>query len=132
MFKWILNLLDKALSFRYRNVAYVNGTLQSATELGAELERRLAAPIYTTIRGFAGPDGQQKFWPWVKSVISEDEYRYMIFVIRENVIRDLTGATDPSVIARLSARIEMLWIIDQFLHQGVSAYESQIQRDQEI
>ena len=100
-------------------------------KLYATLQDRLASPIYTTIKTFKTTQELNGFWIWVKSLLQTDEYRFMIFSLRENVILEMVGVTDSVKIHELNARLNMLAIIDRFLQTGVEEHESEILRAKE-
>lgn len=92
-----------------------------------------AEKIYTPVRSFNSEAGDKLFWPWVKVLLSSEEYKYLIFSMRENVIRELVQASDVNAIHDLSGRLKMLQIIDNFLTTGLIHYDnaqkSKVQRD---
>jgi hypothetical protein len=90
----------------------------------------MQSPIYTTVRAFASKGDNDRFWAWVKSVVVAEEYGYLIFILRENTIREMVGVTDATKLMQLSARLDTLQIIDRYLHQGMTEHENEIRRNQ--
>lgn len=82
--------------------------------------------IYTTIRSFYGND--DAFWGWAKTLVSSDEFKYLLFSIRENAIRELVQCVDNGKLPELNGRIQMVQIIDAYLRKGIEDYEAQVQR----
>jgi hypothetical protein len=92
-----------------------------------DYESRLAKldVIYTTVRSFNGESGDKIFWPWARSVLLSEEYRYLIFIMRENVIRELTQTSDIIRIHELNGQLKMLQIMDTFLTRGLAQYDAE-------
>jgi hypothetical protein len=85
-------------------------------------EERLKYPVCTTIRVFKGKDDDHAFWQWAKSLIASDEYKFLIFSLRENTIREMVGVSDAAKIIELNARLNMLAIIDKYLETGIEEH----------
>jgi len=80
--------------------------------------------IYTTIKSFISAD--EKYYGWVKQLIQSDEYRYTIFDLRENTIREMTACNDASKLLEFNGRLNMLKILDAYLEKGLSEYENKV------
>jgi hypothetical protein len=85
--------------------------------------------IYTTIKTFRGLDDQ--FWGWLKTLEASDEYRFLIFTLRENAIGEIVANKGDSNIHELIGRLQMVRIIDNYIQQGLRQYEDKLRRDKE-
>ena len=105
--------------------------LQEVKILHGKYEDRLKKKdnIYTTIKSFYGDD--DVFWKWANSLVSSDEFKYLLFCLRENAIRDLVHCADNSKLLEKNGRIQMLEIMDAYLRKGIQEYEAQVQRTKE-
>jgi hypothetical protein len=104
----------------------LENTIKSVDELRKEADEKLkrAEVIYTTVRSFASENGEKLFWPWVRAVLVSDEYKYLIFFLRENTIRELVQTSDVNMIHEINGRLKMLQILDTFLAQGLTQYDA--------
>jgi hypothetical protein len=82
-------------------------------------------PIFTTVRSFNSENGDKAFWPWVRALLTSDEYKYLLFCLRENTIRDLTMATNIDLIHEINGRLKMLQMLDMYLTQGLTQYDNE-------
>ena len=114
-----------------KTVSDFESRLLKANALIQEAEARLRCPVYTTIPTFAGPEAMNRFWEWVRRMISCDEYRFMIFMLRENVIERLATTSDKDAVMEYKAFLLMLSNIDRFLQEGTQQNVIEIQRSQE-
>jgi hypothetical protein len=103
----------------------VKRKLEETKMLAAQYEKKIADAdkIYTTIRTFHSEDGDKAFWPWVRSIYVSDEYRYLVFLLRENTIREYTQTTDIVTIHEINGKLKMLSEMDALITQGLRAYE---------
>jgi hypothetical protein len=95
-----------------------------AAKFAVRLEKN--ETTYTTIRSFYRDD--DAFWGWAKALVSSDEFKYLIFSVRENAIRELVQCTDNSKLMELTGRIQMVQIFAAYLRTGIEQYEAEIQR----
>jgi hypothetical protein len=112
---------------QYREIVEMLETeLERTKALAETYEAKIekADHVYTTIKSFSHEDGDKIFWPWVRQLISSDEYRYLIFLMRENTIREYTITENPIVISEINGKIKMLGEICIFLTQGLKAYDA--------
>ena len=97
-------------------------------KLAADYEKKIAASdvVYTTVaQTFNSENGEKVFWPWVRSVLISDEYKFLIFTMRENVIRELSQTSDVTRIHEINGQLKMLLIIDSFLSRGLTQYDAE-------
>jgi len=114
--KWLFNLL-----FRSR----VEELKRIEEALNAKLEQQNT--VYTTIRSFKGLNKQ--YYNWICELIAREEYAYMLFDLRENIIRQMSLSDDKEKAARYLGRLDMLNVIDNYLKQYKREYEDQIRRN---
>lgn len=117
--------------FKTKKEIQAEKVLSRAEELKNELEQRVKSPVFTTIRTFREPGEYNAYMVWIKSVITSDEYRFLVFQLRENTIMEMVGVTDADKIKELNSRLNMLMIIDKYLHHELENYETQIRRSEE-
>lgn len=96
--------------------------------LAAKYAERLAKndPIYTTVRSFY--NNEDAFWGWAKALVSSDEFKFLLFSVRENAIRELVQCSDNARLPELNGRIQMVQIFDAYLRKGIDEHEAEIQR----
>ena len=82
-----------------------------------------APVVYTMVRSYNSETGDKVFWPWVKNVLMSEEYKYLLFTMRENVIREMVQASDPAKMHEISGQLKMLQILDAYLARGLTQYE---------
>lgn len=116
---------------KQKNERTVNEILDRARDLRNDLEDRLRHPIYSTIKPFRAPSEVSQLISWIKGTINSDEYKFVIFQLRENTIAEMVGVTEADKIRELNARLNMLAIIDKYLHIEVEKYEAKIRRPEE-
>jgi hypothetical protein len=114
--------------------AYVNLLKQKIDEVdaiaaGYAAKKDAADVVYTSVRSYNSPEGDKVFWPWVRSVMLCDEYRFLIFSLRESVIREMAQASDAVKLHEMSGRLQMLQAIDNYLIQGLRAYDAAAKQD---
>jgi len=85
----------------------------------------VAPVVYTVVRSYNSENGDKVFWPWVKNVLLSEEYKYLIFSMRENVIRELAQTSDPDKMREINGQLKMLQILDAYLTRGLTQYESE-------
>jgi hypothetical protein len=118
-------ILNAIIPSRRRNlIRQLEESLAKVKRLAEDSQNQ--AKTYTTITTFYGRD--EEFWTWAKQIHASSQYRYMIFQLRENIIRLMSGEYDSAKLVELNGRLNMLDIIDNYLAKGVSEYE--LQRDQ--
>ena len=103
-----------------------HGIAQTA-KLADEYEKKIADAntIYTTVRSFRGEDGDKVFWAWVRSVFVSDEYRFLVFTLRENIIQRMTQTSSVDALHEETGMLKMLFILDSFLNQGLAKHDEQ-------
>ena len=77
------------------------------------------------MRSFRGEDGDKVFWAWVRSVFVSDEYRFLIFTLRENIIQRMTQTSSIDALHEETGMLKMLFILDSFLTQGLAQHDEQ-------
>jgi hypothetical protein len=107
-------------------VALLKQKIDEVDAMGTKYAKLLdSSPvIYTSVQTFVSPEGEKQFWPWVKSVLVSDQYRFLIFSLRESVIREMAQASDVIKLHEMSGRLQMLQVIDNYLTRGLKEYES--------
>lgn len=122
MLKWLKGfILRWHLAWREKTLAGEVADLRRIEE-----DLRAAPKTYTTIKSFYGHDAD--FWRWAKEVMVSDEYRYLIFSLRENIIREMVALSDPSKLIECNGRLNMLQILDRYINVGLKEYEDKLQR----
>jgi hypothetical protein len=87
----------------------------------------IADMVYTTVRSFRGIDAE--YYGWVCETLSRDEYRYMLFDLRENVFREMSDQDDKEKVMRSMGRLDMINVIDNYLKRYKRDYEDSIRRN---
>jgi hypothetical protein len=118
IWKFIFNRKINALEIMLR------AKIDEVEKMRVEFENK-APVVYTTIRSYNSENGDKVFWPWVRSVLVSDEYRYLIFTLRENVIRELTQTSDITSIHEANGQLKMLQMLDTFLTRGLKQYDAE-------
>jgi hypothetical protein len=125
------NLINRVLKWFASKVksAELDAHIAEVKKMQAEYEELLKKnpPVYTTIKTFKGNDNE--FWNWCKILSSCDEYRFLLFSIRENCIREIVSCGDAVRLPELNGRLQMIQIIDTYIEKGVAEYEDKLQRD---
>jgi hypothetical protein len=94
-----------------------------ALELALQNKINKAEQIHTTIRTFYGENGDKEFWPWAKRLVASDEYKYLLFFLRENTIREYTQTSAPATMIEINGKLKMLAELDIYLNRGIEEYE---------
>lgn len=118
MINWIKSLFNRK--------KLIDKALVDVDKLRCELETIKKVPIFTTIRTFRTEEEFGGLWQWVKSTIMTDEYKFIMFILRENTIREMVGVTEAIKIQELNARLNMLAIIDRYLSTEVEQHEIKV------
>ena len=71
-----------------KDKAFFQEQIKKVYEMQAQLEKQLAQSerVYTSVQSFNSAAGDKLFWPWTRALIASDEYKYLIFSLRESVI----------------------------------------------
>jgi hypothetical protein len=109
----------------------INDKLKELRLIEKALNDKIATtqPIYTTIKPFNGMNTD--YYGWVCSLLSSDEYKFFVFDLRENVIREMVGQTDEKELLKASGRLDMLNAIGNYFLRYKHEYEDSIQRHKE-
>lgn len=91
-----------------------------------ELSKRTPR-TYTTIRSFSGHNAE--YYTWVNSVLNSEEYRYFIFDLRENIIREMIGMKDEKDLLKKTGQLETINVIGNYLIRYKTEYEDTISRN---
>jgi hypothetical protein len=124
-FYWVFSCFQHG-----RKCAELSMSLQKNIEMArgiiAEHERKAkdAQIIYTPVKNYNSSNGDKIFWPWVRSVLVSEEYKYLIFVMRENTIRELAETSDIVRIHEANGQLKMLAMIDSYLNRGLAQYDT--------
>jgi hypothetical protein len=86
--------------------------------------------VYTTIKIFSGID--TSYYSWLCGILKSEEYRYLLFDLRENVLRDMVSTSDKEQIMRNMGRLDMIGIIDNYINRYKIDYENSIRRNTEV
>ena len=118
MITWLKNLL-----FRDQ--------IEELKRIEEALNQKLAAAntVYTTVRSFRGMDAE--YYGFACEVLSRDEYKYLLFDLRENVFREMSEEQDREKLLRHLGRLDMINVIDNYLKKYKAEYEDSIRRDTE-
>jgi hypothetical protein len=108
----------------------VQGRIDDLNALEVQQDRMMATSpkLYTTIEGFKGRDDE--FFGWVKQLIESPQYRYLIFDLRENTLREMVGCLDHAKLIDFNGRLNMLLILDAYLSKGLLEHEDKIRGNQ--
>lgn len=87
------------------------------------------APVYTTIKTYM--NGQDEYWNWAKTILANDKFHFMLFQIRENVIREMIADKEGKASLNHVGRLETLNIIPNYLRTGIQEYEDSLRRIKE-
>ncbi|MBN1294372.1 MAG: hypothetical protein JXB48_21225 [Candidatus Latescibacteria bacterium] len=115
MIQWLRNLLFRGKVIELKEIE--NKLLEAISR---------EKTVYTTIRSFKGMN--QEYYSWVSTLISTEQYKFLLFDLRENVIREMTNDKN---IQRCLGRIDMISIIDNYLKTYKRDYEEEFRRDTE-
>ena len=80
--------------------------------------------IYSTAKSFKGINVE--YYSFVCELLQKEEYRYMLFDIRESVIKGMAETTDKELFARCVGRLDTINIIDNYLKRYKQEYEDSI------
>lgn len=83
--------------------------------------------IYTSVKTFTGLNAQ--YYGWVKTILESEEYKYMCFDLRENIIREMTGLKDEKELIRSAGRLDMINVIGNYLTGYKVQYEEKVLRN---
>lgn len=123
-------MLLKLLKILFYNKAAEK--IAEADKLLRLAEERSKSPVYTTIKSFfRTKEDEFGYYRWLRSTISSDEWKFMLFQLREATIAEMVGVVDSVQLLTLNARLSMLAIIDRFLNTETENYETQFRRTQE-
>jgi hypothetical protein len=120
-----------------RDAAFIRQKLAEVEQFRAILAKQQAnAPVvYTSVQSFNSQAGDKLFWPWVRMLIKSEEYKYLIFSLRESVIGELVQTSDPDKMRELNGQLKMLKVIDNYLTTGLTQYDAEqknkVRRDNE-
>jgi len=125
LFGWLYALVRRI------KIADADKAIADAKALSVEYKAAIAKAntIYTTVRSFY--DDPASYWQWVKSVVNADQWGYLLFQLRENVIREMAGCTEEKILLKHLGRLEMLNVIANYLRTGVNEYEDSLRRSKE-
>lgn len=103
--------------------------LKQLRELEAKLDSKLREQeiVYTTIKTHKGID--REYYSWVCNTLASEEYRFCLFDIRENIIREMAGIEDKEKAVRFLGRLDMVNIIENYLRGYKNEYEAALRRD---
>lgn len=80
--------------------------------------------VYSTVQTFRGRDSE--YYSWIRSFINAPEYGFMMFELRENVVREMVQCRDNRELPKYQGMITMLQIMDAYLEKGLTQYEEAI------
>ena len=83
--------------------------------------------IYTSVKTFTGLNAQ--YYGWVKTILESEEYKYMCFDLRENIIREMTGLKDEKELIRSAGWLDMINVIGNYLTGYKVQYEEKVLRN---
>lgn len=107
----------------------LSGRIKKLQEIEIALEKKVNSitAIYTSVRTFTGLNPE--YYDWVKRVLDSDEYKYMCFDLRENIIREMITVKDEKELLRHTGRLEMINVIGNYLAGYKAQYEEKVLRD---
>lgn len=106
--------------------------LKAADSLIDDLLEKGKRPVFTTIISLFGSDNDRnRFYKWMRNTISCDEWKFLVYQLRENTITEMCGVSDSLKLVELNARLSMLEIICRHMKTEVENYENQVQRNKE-
>lgn len=116
---------------KWIKTAEADRVLADARRLADDYQKAIdkADHVYTTIRSFR--DEPAAYWQWAKAVLDSDQFRFLVFQLRENIIREMSGCYDKDKLIAQLGRMEMLHIISNYLRSGIDEYENSIRRTKE-
>lgn len=100
--------------------------LQSIEKALSDKEKALQ-PIYTSIRTFQGLNAE--YYGWICRILISEEYKFMCFDLRENIIKNMIGQADEKELIRNAGRLDMINVIGNYLTEMKRQYEEKILRD---
>lgn len=106
--------------------------IDEAEKLTEELQNKLNTPILSTIKSLRRTDSDRnRYFRWLRDLLYSDEWRFLVFELRENTISEMCGVLDFNKLVELNARLSMLNIICNYIKTEVDNYEDQVQRTTE-
>jgi hypothetical protein len=84
-----------------------------------------APVVYTPVHSFNSVAGDKLFWPWTRAVLASEEYKYLIFSLRESVINEIVQTSEPDKMRELNGQLKMLKVIDNYLTTGLTQYDAE-------
>ena len=115
--------------------ALLERKMTEVNDMRITLDKKISAAevVYTPVKSFNSEAGDKLFWPWAKELLTSEQYKYLIFFMRANNIRELVQTSDVNMVHELNGRLKMLQIIDNFLTTGLTQYdnENKVQRDRQ-
>jgi hypothetical protein len=110
-----------------RDAAFIRQKLAEVEQFRVILAKQQAnAPVvYTSVQSFNSQAGDKLFWPWVRMLIKSEEYKYLIFSLRESVINELVQVSEPDKMRELNGQLKMLKVIDNYLTTGLTQYDAE-------
>ena len=83
---------------------------------------------YTTVKSFRGMD--KTYYSWLCVILERDEYRYMLFDIRENILREMAGRSDKDQVMRDLGRLDTIGIIDNYIKRYKAEFEEWCRKEE--
>ena len=110
-----------------KDKAFLQEQIKKVYEMQAQLLKQLAQSerVYTSVQSFNSTAGDKLFWPWTRALIASDEYKYLIFSLRESVINELVQVSEPDKMRELNGQLKMLKVIDNYLTTGLAQYDAE-------
>lgn len=104
----------------------LSSRLRQLQEIEKALENRISSiqNIYTSVRTFTGLNAE--YYDWVCRMLTSDEYKYMCFDLRENVIREMVSTKDEKELIKHTGRLEMINVIGNYLTRYKAEYEEKV------
>lgn len=99
-----------------------------AIESAFEQKKAQIVPVYTTIRAMQGTNAE--YYGWTCALLASDEFKYFLFDLRENILRELVGMEDSTKIQRHIGRLEMINVVENYLKRLKLEYEDKILRSE--
>ena len=98
-------------------------------EIESALTKRIdeIQTVYTTIKTFTGMNTE--YYGWVTRLLDSEEYKFMMFDLRENIIRETIGSKDENDMLRNAGRLDMINVIGNYLVRYKKEYEEKVLGD---
>jgi len=125
--KSIINAVKSYFARRFMLRKLLESKLREVEKMEVAYNEKLARceTVYTTVQTYNGKERNTVFWAWVRSVLVSDEYKFLMFSLRESTIRELAQCSDTSRIIEINGQLKMLQVIDNYLTRGLAQNDAE-------